>query len=112
MGDANRQTPEDVCRSEGHHDLADRIVELQYELTDRMTFYVCKSRPDHKARKHYILSQTRNNGVGADGKRRLQALSNQIFEELAMDVYDEIDRRETEKLWQEVKYSGKAPPTA
>ena len=29
-----------------------------------------------------------------------------------MDVYDEIDRRETEKLWQEVKYSGKAPPTA
>jgi len=33
-------------------------------------------------------------------------LSNQIFEELAMDVYDEIDRRETEKLWQEAKHVG------
>ena len=43
--DVNRQTPEDICRAEGHHDLADRIVELQYELTDRMSYYVSKSKP-------------------------------------------------------------------
>ena len=32
-------------------------------------------------------------------KRKLQMLSNRVFEELAMDVYDEIDRRETDAIW-------------
>ena len=26
-------------------------------------------------------------------------LSNHVFEELAMDVYDEVDRRETDAIW-------------
>ena len=26
-------------------------------------------------------------------------LNNHVFEELAMDVYDEIDRRETDAIW-------------
>jgi G protein-coupled receptor kinase interacting protein 2 len=29
-------------------------------------------------------------------KRKLQMLPNYLFEEVAIDVYDEIDRRETE----------------
>lgn len=29
-------------------------------------------------------------------KKKLQALSNRLFEELAMDVYDEVDRREND----------------
>ena len=32
-------------------------------------------------------------------KRKLQMLSNHVFEELAMDVYDEVDRRETDAIW-------------
>ena len=32
-------------------------------------------------------------------KRKLQMLNNHVFEELAMDVYDEIDRRETDAIW-------------
>ena len=35
-------------------------------------------------------------------KRRLQMLSNHVFEELAMDVYDEVDRRETDSIWNNV----------
>ena len=34
-----------VCRTEGYTDLADRLVELQYELTDRLTFYICGRKP-------------------------------------------------------------------
>ncbi len=26
-------------------------------------------------------------------------LNNHVFEELAMDVYDEVDRRETDAIW-------------
>lgn len=32
-------------RAEGHNDLADRLVEIQYELTDRLAFYVCGKKP-------------------------------------------------------------------
>ncbi len=32
----------------------------------------------------------------ADARNRLQEISNTIFEELAADVYDEVDRRETD----------------
>ena len=32
-------------------------------------------------------------------KRRLQGLNNAVFEELAMDIYDEVDRRETDTIW-------------
>jgi len=29
----------------------------------------------------------------------MTGLSNKVFEELAVDVYDEVDRRETDALW-------------
>ncbi|KAF6081257.1 GIT ArfGAP 2 [Phyllostomus discolor] len=32
-------------------------------------------------------------------KKKLQSLNNHLFEELAMDVYDEVDRRETDAVW-------------
>lgn len=37
-----------VCRQAGHQDLAERLVEIQYELTDRLTFYLCGRRPGRK----------------------------------------------------------------
>lgn len=32
-------------RQAGHQELAERLVEIQYELTDRLTFYLCGRRP-------------------------------------------------------------------
>lgn len=43
--DPNRKTPEDLARIEGHNDLADRLVELKYELTDRLTYYISQEKP-------------------------------------------------------------------
>lgn len=34
-----------LCREAGHHELAERLVEIQYELTDRLAFYLCGRRP-------------------------------------------------------------------
>lgn len=45
------------CRSNGYSDLADRLVELQYELTDRMTCFIGGKRPDHKLGPHVILPE-------------------------------------------------------
>lgn len=104
--DSNGKTPVDYARQAGHHELAERLVEIQYELTDRLTFYLCGRRPDHRNGQHFIIPQMadRNNSLDLSefakaAKKKLQSLSNHQFEELAMDVYDEVDRRETDAVW-------------
>uniref|UniRef100_A0AAY4EVF9 Arf-GAP domain-containing protein n=1 Tax=Denticeps clupeoides TaxID=299321 RepID=A0AAY4EVF9_9TELE len=86
--DINGRTPIDYARQAGQIELAERLVECQYELTDRLAFYLCGRRPDHK-NGHYIIPQMADR----------YALNNRLFEELAMDVYDEVDRRENDAVW-------------
>ena len=43
--DSNKQNPEAIARAEGNHDLADQLVELQYELSDRMSNFVWGIKP-------------------------------------------------------------------
>ncbi|XP_053277579.1 ARF GTPase-activating protein GIT2a isoform X3 [Pleuronectes platessa] len=102
--DSNGKTPIDYAREAGQHDLADRLVEIQYELTDRLAFYLCGRKPDHKNSQHFIVPQMADSSLDLSelakaAKKKLQSLSNHLFEELAMDVYDEVDRRETDAVW-------------
>ncbi|XP_031712317.1 ARF GTPase-activating protein GIT2a isoform X11 [Anarrhichthys ocellatus] len=101
--DSNGKTPIDYAREAGHLDLADRLVEIQYELTDRLAFYLCGRKPDHKNSQHFIVPQMADSldlsELAKAAKKKLQSLSNHLFEELAMDVYDEVDRRETDAVW-------------
>ncbi|XP_058888935.1 ARF GTPase-activating protein GIT2-like isoform X9 [Acipenser ruthenus] len=102
--DASGKTPIDCARQAGHQDLGDRLVEIQYELTDRLAFYLCGRKPDHKSGQHFIIPQMADSSLDLSelakaAKKKLQSLSNHLFEELAMDVYDEVDRRETDAVW-------------
>nr|XP_044988258.1 ARF GTPase-activating protein GIT2 isoform X6 [Jaculus jaculus] len=104
--DSSGKTPVDYARQGGHHELAERLVEIQYELTDRLAFYLCGRKPDHKSGQHFIIPQMADRRLSLDlselakaAKKKLQSLSNHLFEELAMDVYDEVDRRETDAVW-------------
>ncbi|XP_038852493.1 ARF GTPase-activating protein GIT2a isoform X2 [Salvelinus namaycush] len=102
--DTSAKTPIDYARQAGYHDLADRLVEIQYELTDRLAFYLCGRKPDHKNGQHFIVPQMADSSLDLSelakaAKKKLQSLSNHLFEELAMDVYDEVDRRETDAVW-------------
>ncbi|XP_060751500.1 ARF GTPase-activating protein GIT2b isoform X3 [Tachysurus vachellii] len=102
--DSSGNTPIDYARQAGHQDLADRLVEIQYELTDRLAFYLCGRKPDHKNGQHFIIPQIADSTLDLTelakaAKKKLQSLSNHQFEELAMDVYDEVDRRETDAVW-------------
>ncbi|KAJ8343060.1 hypothetical protein SKAU_G00329880 [Synaphobranchus kaupii] len=100
--DINGRTPMDYARQAGQVELADRLVECQYELTDRLAFYLCGRRPDHK-NGHYIIPQMADSldlsELAKAAKKKLQALNNRLFEDLAMDVYDEVDRRENDAVW-------------
>ncbi|XP_029564889.1 ARF GTPase-activating protein GIT2 isoform X3 [Salmo trutta] len=104
--DVGGKTPIDYARQAGHQELADRLVEIQYELTDCLAFYLCGRRPDHRNGQHFIIPQMADRNVSLDlsefakaAKKKLQSLTNHQFEELAMDVYDEVDRRETDAVW-------------
>ncbi|OCT98175.1 hypothetical protein XELAEV_18010405mg [Xenopus laevis] len=102
--DSSGKTPIDYARQSGHHELADRLVEIQHELTDRLAFYLCGRKPDHKNGQHFIVPQMADSSLDVSelakaAKKKLQSLSNHLFEELAMDVYDEVDRRETDAVW-------------
>uniref|UniRef100_A0A2K5LQ81 GIT ArfGAP 2 n=1 Tax=Cercocebus atys TaxID=9531 RepID=A0A2K5LQ81_CERAT len=104
--DSSGKTPVDYARQGGHHELAERLVEIQYELTDRLAFYLCGRKPVHKSGFIYLLisfvcflSSLDLSELAKAAKKKLQSLSNRLFEELAMDVYDEVDRRETDAVW-------------
>ncbi|XP_047227932.1 ARF GTPase-activating protein GIT2b isoform X5 [Girardinichthys multiradiatus] len=100
--DSSGKTPIDYARQAGHQELAERLVEIQYELTDRLTFYLCGRRPDHRNGQHFIIPKMADSLDLSDfakaAKKKLHSLSNHQFEELAMDVYDEVDRRETDAV--------------
>uniref|UniRef100_A0A8C6Z7W6 GIT ArfGAP 2 n=1 Tax=Nothoprocta perdicaria TaxID=30464 RepID=A0A8C6Z7W6_NOTPE len=94
--DSNGKTPVDYAsfsffsKQGGHHEL----------LTDRLAFYLCGRKPGK------LTQKTAPRGLSLDlselakaAKKKLQSLSNHLFEELAMDVYDEVDRRETDAVW-------------
>uniref|UniRef100_UPI00358F3233 ARF GTPase-activating protein GIT1-like n=1 Tax=Myxine glutinosa TaxID=7769 RepID=UPI00358F3233 len=101
--DANGGTPDEYARKAGHTDLADRLLECQYELTDRLLSYVCGRKPDHRNGQHFITPQMADSldlsEFAKAAKKQLQSLSNRLFEDLAMDVYDEVDRREVDAVW-------------
>ncbi|XP_076208785.1 ARF GTPase-activating protein GIT2 isoform X6 [Aptenodytes patagonicus] len=101
--DSNGKTPVEYARQGGHHELAERLVEIQYELTDRLAFYLCGRKPEHKNGQHFVIPQMADSldlsELAKAAKKKLQSLSNHLFEELAMDVYDEVDRRETDAVW-------------
>ncbi|XP_073943433.1 ARF GTPase-activating protein GIT1 [Choristoneura fumiferana] len=102
--DANHLTPHMAAKQGGHLELADRMTELVYEATDRLIQFVSGARPDHAAGRHFAVPRATDahemTDVAKAARGKLQLLPNHLFEELVMDIYDEIDRRETEAIWQ------------
>uniref|UniRef100_A0A8C3STY9 GIT Spa2 homology (SHD) domain-containing protein n=1 Tax=Chelydra serpentina TaxID=8475 RepID=A0A8C3STY9_CHESE len=102
--DVNGRTPIDYARQAAQQELADRLVECQYELTDRLAFYLCGRKPGDSDPSCFVsprpaVCSLDLSELAKVAKKKLQALSNRLFEELAMDVYDEVDRRENDAVW-------------
>ena len=55
-------------------------MESQYELTDRISFYLCERRPDHAAGQHFLIPEMADSIDGScqlarAAKRRLQMVT-------------------------------------
>lgn len=54
-------------RQAGHIELAERLVECQYELTDRLAFYLCGRRPGNMTT---IFRISHGLSIAIDSQRR------------------------------------------
>merc|ERR1719471_906581 len=99
--DLDGKTAVEHAKVSGYPGLATRIQSAQFELSDRLSFFLFGKKPDHVT-KHYLIPEL-NTAAAPDpaklARRKMTGLSNKVFEELAIDVYDEVDRRETDNLW-------------
>lgn len=46
-----------MYRLNGHHEVADRIIECTYEVTNRLIYFLCHRYPDHKNGKHFFIPE-------------------------------------------------------
>ncbi|VDN05646.1 unnamed protein product [Thelazia callipaeda] len=96
-------TPSQVAKLENHTELAARLEELQFEVTNRLTMFLCGRRPDHSKQQYFLIPELIGQGIEnlqiKSSKRHLRSLLSHYFERIVQDVYDEVDRRETVAAW-------------
>ncbi|EYC07047.1 hypothetical protein Y032_0072g663 [Ancylostoma ceylanicum] len=95
-------TPAQLARQDGFVDLANRLDELSFDLTNRLSLFLCGRKPDHQHQQHFLIPElTAKNTVETlrSVRLKIQALPDCAFEKLLQDVYDEVDRRETQAAW-------------
>ncbi|XP_049519177.1 ARF GTPase-activating protein GIT2-like isoform X2 [Dermacentor silvarum] len=101
--DSQGMTPADCAREAGHADLEARLIESQYEVTDRLAHHLSGRNPEHHLGQHFILPEMADcldlSAHARAAKYKLQSLPERLFVELARDLYDEVDRRECEAVW-------------
>ncbi|CAJ0583757.1 unnamed protein product, partial [Mesorhabditis spiculigera] len=98
---AGGQTPAQVAKAEGFTELSNRLLELCFEVTNRLSLFLCGRKPDHEKQNHFLIPElTGKSAVSKKPHRRgLQGLSPQQFERFTQDIYDEADRREISAVW-------------
>ena len=63
----------------GHLELADRLIECMYEVTDKLSFFLCGQKPNHKAGQHLIVpewsGESDRNELAFEARNRLQMVN-------------------------------------
>lgn len=97
--DAKGHTPYETALQNNQAAIADRLMEAMYEVTDRLTYFLIGKKPDHASGKHLLVPEQNSVEISEQlkiARGKLQLVPNKMFEELVMDLYDEVDRREME----------------
>ncbi|XP_038118795.1 ARF GTPase-activating protein GIT2 [Culex quinquefasciatus] len=100
--DSQGNTPLDLAKACKQSAIAERLVEAMYEVTDRLSHFLTGKKPDHASGQHLLIPDQSKKDISEQlkiARGKLQLVPNRMFEELVMDLYDEVDRRETEAIW-------------
>ncbi|PIO77256.1 ankyrin repeat protein, partial [Teladorsagia circumcincta] len=87
-------TPAQLARQDGFTDLANRLDELSFDLTNRLSLFLCGRKPDHQHQQHFLIPElTAKNTVETlrSVRLKIEALPDCAFEKLLQDVYDELN---------------------
>lgn len=71
------------CSDAGYKDVGNRLLESQYEVTDRMSYYLCERKPDHLSGQHFLIPEMSdaidsNSEAARNAKRKLQVVDSFI----------------------------------
>lgn len=97
--DSKGNTAYEIAKQNKQTAIADRLTEAMYEVTDRISYFLLGKKPDHATASHLLIPDQNNAEISEQlkiARGKLQLIPNKMFEELAMDLYDEVDRRESE----------------
>ncbi|EDV90859.1 GH24972 [Drosophila grimshawi] len=100
--DGNGMTPLELAKANNHSTIAERLLDAMYDVTDRLIVFMGGKKPDHACGRHLIIPDTNSGEISEQlkiARGKLQLVPNKMFEELVMDLYDEVDRRECEAIW-------------
>ncbi|XP_064552157.1 ARF GTPase-activating protein Git [Drosophila montana] len=100
--DGNGMTPLELAKTNNHSTIAERLLDAMYDVTDRLIMFMGGKKPDHASGRHLIIPETNGADISEQlkiARGKLQLVPNKMFEELVMDLYDEVDRRECEAIW-------------
>lgn len=97
--DGSGNTAIDLSRQNQFMQISERLLEASYEVTDRIIYFLCGRKPDHSSGQHIIIPEQSRVEINEHlkiARGKLQLIPNKMFEELVMDLYEEVDRREME----------------
>lgn len=97
--DGAGNTAIDLARQNQFTQIAERLSEASFEVTDRLIYFLCGRKPDHSSGQHLIIPEQSRVEINEHlkiARGKLQLIPNKMFEELVMDLYEEVDRREME----------------
>lgn len=101
--DAQGNTASQIAKLNSHAALSERLMEATYEVTDRLSYFLCGKKADHAVGQQIFVpsgvQRPEMNEQLKIARGKLQLVPNRMFEELVMDLYEEVDRRETELAW-------------
>uniref|UniRef100_A0AC35TY49 ANK_REP_REGION domain-containing protein n=1 Tax=Rhabditophanes sp. KR3021 TaxID=114890 RepID=A0AC35TY49_9BILA len=98
----NGDTPRQLAERCGFDEIAHRLIQLEFEIPDRMSWFLCGKIPTHQNDHHFLIPDV----VGAQLTEKQKAmmeryvhLTDDAFASLGEDLYDEIERRNNSKAW-------------
>ena len=72
-----------LFRMAGHIDLSDRLIECMYEVTDRLTYFICLRKPNHKVDEHIIIPECtlllEQSDLCLEGRNKLQMVNIYLY---------------------------------
>ncbi len=71
--DFGGQTAADTARAEKQTDLAERLLELEFETTDRLTIYLCGRKPEHRQGQHFVIPEMASGGIAVGAAPYLES---------------------------------------